>query len=88
MSETHDTSRLANRSMRALSRWIKAGRPVRSEEEVKRILLTYCEPCRAYGEGRCRYCGCQVNLIGTAPQNKIAMATEECPLTKWGGNNE
>ena len=74
---------LAYRYTRALSRWIKAGRPVRSEEEIERIFETFCKPCEAYEEGRCRHCGCYVNLRKTATQNKIAMETEECPLQKW-----
>ena len=79
---------LAYRYTRALSRWIKAGRPVRSEEEIKRIFEDFCKPCEAYEEGTCRYCGCHVNLVKAAPLNKIAMATEECPLEKWKNNNE
>jgi hypothetical protein len=75
---------LAFRYTRALSRWIKAGRPVRTEEEIRRVFKTYCESCEAYEEGRCRYCGCHVNLLNLATLNKIAMATEECPLDKWG----
>jgi len=29
----------------------------------------------------------QVNCMKVAPLNKIAMATEECPLGKWETNN-
>jgi len=76
----------AYRYARALSRWIKAGRPVREEAEIKRIFEIFCEPCEAYEaeNSTCCYCGCRVNLAKLAPLNKIAMATEECPLEKWG----
>jgi len=83
MMETQGIFNLAYRYTRALSRWIKAGRPVRSEEEIERIYEMCCKPCEAYDGGKCRYCGCYVNLLMSATQNKIAMATEECPLEKW-----
>ncbi|MCL2623691.1 MAG: hypothetical protein FWD31_08510 [Planctomycetaceae bacterium] len=75
---------------RALSRWIKAGRPIRDEAEIERIFETCCKPCEAYDatSSTCGYCGCRVNCIKVAPLNKIAMATEECPLEKWGRHKE
>ena len=79
---------------RALSRWIKAGRPVRSEEDIKHIFETSCKLCEARDEegSFCRYCGCRVNLAKSAVTNRIAMATEDCPVHKWqeekeGGND-
>ena len=76
---------LAYKYTRALSRWIKAGRPVRSEEEIHRIFEAFCMPCEAYdAEGSsCQNCGCRVNTKQIAPLNKIAMGTEMCPLEKW-----
>jgi hypothetical protein len=70
---------------RALSRWIKAGRPIRDEEEIKRIFETCCMPCEAYDakSSSCCHCGCRVSLVKLAPLNKIAMFTEDCPLDKW-----
>ena len=85
MSGTQNIFNQVYRYTRALSRWIKAGRPVRSEEEINRVFETFCEPCEDYVEGTCSHCGCRVNLLKAAPLNKIAMATEECPLEKWGG---
>ena len=79
-----DFFKKTSRYKRALSRWIKAKRPIRSEEEIKRIFETFCEPCEDYEKGTCRHCGCHVNLLKAGPLNKIAMATEECPLEKWG----
>ena len=81
---------MAYRYTRALSRWIKAGRPVRSEEDINRIFETACEPCEARDPERsfCRHCGCRVNLSPSAMMNKIAMATEECPLHRWSQEKE
>ena len=75
---------------RALYRWVKARRPLRSEAEIKWIFETHCKPCEAYDTkgSLCSHCGCRVNLMKTAPLNKIAMATEECPLDKWSSNNQ
>ena len=85
MNEEENIFNLAYRYTRALSRWIKAGRPVREEEEIKRIFETYCKPCEEYEvkSSSCRDCGCRVNFMKAAMLNKIAMATEECPLEKW-----
>jgi len=88
MNKTQNFFNRAYRYTRALSRWIKAGRPVRSEEEIKRIFETCCKPCEAYEGGTCRYCGCQVNFAKASMLNKIAMATEDCPLKKWGEKTE
>ncbi len=57
--------KLAYRYTRALSRWIKAGRPVRGENEILGIFTTYCQECESLDReyGRCTVCGCHaVNL--------------------------
>lgn len=77
--------KLAYRYTRALSRWIKAGRPARSEDEILGIFTTYCQTCE-YMEsdrGRCKQCGCHVGTVKSPLLNKIAMATEHCPVEKW-----
>lgn len=73
------------RYTRALSRWIKAGRPVREVLEIVLIFETHCQVCEALDErsSSCGHCGCRVNISHIAPLNKIAMATEQCPLEKW-----
>jgi hypothetical protein len=85
MTHQQNIFNLAYRYTRALSRWIKAGRPVRSEAEITRIFETFCEPCKDYDakNSLCRHCACRVNRQAAAPLNKIAMATEECLLGKW-----
>jgi hypothetical protein len=69
----------------ALVKWVKDGRPVRSQELVEHIYIKYCKPCEENVNGRCKQCGCRVNL-GIALFNKIRMATEDCPLDKWPGS--
>ena len=90
MNEKQGIFNLAYRYIRAGSRWIKAGRPVRSDVETKKIFELFCEPCTAYDAqtSTCRHCGCRISPVTVAPLNKIAMATEECPLGKWGIANE
>jgi hypothetical protein len=69
---------------RATQRWIDAGSPVRSEDEVQRI-LRICQSCPFYNKRkkRCQVCGCNVNGGKFAILNKIRMATENCPKHKW-----
>ena len=66
---------------KAVARWIKAGRPVRSPERVAE-LLAICQDCEHYSAkgpagGKCKLCGCAVKRRGL--QNKLRMATEACP---------
>jgi hypothetical protein len=69
----------------ALRKWNKAGRPVRSPEEIKEILETRCKGCDWYDKEseRCKGCGCKVTEDGMAIFNKIKMATESCPKELW-----
>lgn len=73
----------AKRLGQAAARWIKAGRPTRSEEEVAAILEQHCRPCQHYvsrgraDNGACSLCGCRVNL--GKKLNKLRWATEGCP---------
>ena len=63
--------------------WNKAGRPTRSDEDVKRIYEEKCKPCERFFKGTCSECGCKVNKSGVPLINKIKMGTESCPLKKW-----
>jgi len=73
----------------ALIRWHKAGRPVRSQEQVQKIHSEFCAnpdtPCDYYDpkKRRCKDCGCRVTTGAIAVVNKIKMATESCPKGKW-----
>lgn len=69
----------------ALLRWNRAGRPVRSDEEVNSILTNHCQTCDWYDASaqRCKGCGCKVTDSGYAVFNKLKMLTEKCPQGKW-----
>ena len=69
----------------ALVKWNKAGKPVRSKEEIERIHSEYCTNFDWYDSKQktCRGCGCKVTLGGMAVFNKIKMATEHCPKEYW-----
>jgi len=69
---------------RALTRWIKAGRPVRSQEQIQEI-YGICQQCRALDATTnfCKYCGCRVANHPNLMLNRIAIATERCPVGKW-----
>lgn len=68
----------------AVARWTAAGFPTREQAEVERIAAELCRPCEHYRDGRCARCGCRVTQSGIPLANKIKMATESCPVGKWG----
>lgn len=69
----------------AIGRWQAAGSPVRSQSRVNE-LLAICEACpylagRGTDRKHCGKCGCPVNgRVDEPTKNKLAMATERCPL--------
>jgi hypothetical protein len=71
---------------KALAKWWRASRPVRSEEEAAR-----CEEiCRSNQCGlfdaeavACKKCGCKVSAARWAIASKTRMATEVCPKGLW-----
>jgi hypothetical protein len=69
----------------AVAEWIAAGRPERTDEEVQRIFKEHCEKCnwRKRRSNICRGCGCRVVSYGMAVTNKLKMATQHCPRSKW-----
>ena len=68
----------------AVLQWHQAGRPVRSDSEVARIVAV-CRTCARWNAETqsCRVCGCRVNESAWAIKNKARMGTERCPLGKW-----
>jgi len=66
----------------SLVRWVRAGFPTRTDEDVAQFEAT-CRACEHYRSGRCAKCGCRVST-GPAVVNKIKMLTEVCPVGKWG----
>ena len=71
----------AARLAAATAKWIAAGWPVRSNEEVQRLYNDVCQPCphfqRKDEKTRCALCGCRLNT--TRGMNKLLWATESCP---------
>lgn len=67
----------------AVKQWIIAGRPERTDAEVKQIHEDFCVKCDWYDSQRCRGCGCAVKPEGMAIFNKIKMASEHCPKQLW-----
>lgn len=68
-----------------VKRWIREGRPVRTDEEVSHILNTYCKPCKLYDAKKqaCTKCGCSMNNSSWPLLNGIKMATKICPAGLW-----
>ena len=69
----------------ALAKWVAAGSPVRSQEEIDR-LFAICSGCEHFkakddNDGACNICGCAVRKYGI--RNKLLWATESCPAGKW-----
>ena len=69
----------------ATARWWKAGRPVRTAEEVEKIFNDICTPCKYFDNtkkrARCKICGCALQKKGIV--SKLKMATESCPKGYW-----
>lgn len=70
----------------AVARWLRAGRPVRSDERVAELLTVHCEPCEHFAGESCRKCGCAVGRSKSGWANKLRMATESCPIGLWGAD--
>ena len=65
----------------AMSRWVSAGRPMRTQAEIDER-LAICQSCDQLRGDQCSKCGCtcvQTNQV----INKLALSTEKCPLGKW-----
>ena len=62
----------------ARQKWIDAGRPLRTAEEMQAIHDTHCKPCEQFDGKACGKCGCGIKQEGTF-LNKLAWATENRP---------
>lgn len=75
---------IMKRFLAARDRWMVAGKPLRSEEEKKTIfeICTNCDHVQKDVFGfKCGVCKCRLHSTRDSV-NKIAMATEKCPLDK------
>lgn len=67
---------------RSMANWAKKGFKVVTPEQFEERLKT-CQSCDQWnsaalaGTGRCKVCGCST-------QAKLRLATEKCPIDKWG----
>jgi len=81
--------RRASNYLTAMKAWEAAGKPTRSQREITEILDNHCRLCRWYNAEKkiCSHhnCGCAVNEKSKGWVNKIAAATESCPIGKWFG---
>lgn len=70
---------------KAVTSWVAAGSPERTEEDVNNIFNTYCKKCNWLDAERqvCKGCGCKVNTGGVAIFNKIKMGNQHCPRRLW-----
>jgi hypothetical protein len=64
---------------KAVAKWYKAGKPVRTDEEVAAI-FAICSACPNFDKinKRCSICRCRIRTSGLAIRNKAKMATETC----------
>jgi hypothetical protein len=69
----------------AVRKWVQSGRPTRTEEEIKNLFENHCKQCERYDKKKhaCKSCGCLVSTDSTPLRNKLAMATEGCPLGQF-----
>lgn len=73
----------------AHARWVLAGSPPPRSQERVNELLAICSTCPFLYKGNrgnyCGKCGCPISGDAKAARNKLAMATESCPLNppRW-----
>lgn len=69
----------------AIRRWMANGRPTRSEEEIEQLFEEHCKGCERYDSVKhaCKNCGCTVSTDSSPLANKLAMASEHCPLGRF-----
>ena len=69
----------------AIRRWVACGRPTRTQEEIESLFEQHCSDCERYDKDKhaCKNCGCSVSTDSEPLGNKLAMATEHCPLGRF-----
>lgn len=69
----------------AVRRWVAKGKPTRSAEEIKKLFEEHCKGCERYDKAKhaCKNCGCAVSTDSSPLVNKLAMASEGCPLGRF-----
>jgi len=70
----------------AIRRWVAKGRPTRTQEEIDDLFEKHCgNDCERYDKEKhaCKSCGCNISSDASPLGNKLAMATEHCPLGRF-----
>lgn len=69
----------------ALRKWAANGCPTRTPEERAELFNNHCNGCERFDREAhaCKNCGCKVSADGSPLENKLAMATEHCPLGRF-----
>lgn len=69
----------------SVRKWVAAGKPERTQEEMDAIWETHCSGCRMYDKVKkvCNSCGCPASTDQPSLKNKLRMATEACPLGRF-----
>ena len=69
----------------AIRRWVALGRPTRTQEEIESLFEQHCSDCERYDKDKhaCKNCGCSVSTDSEPLGNKLAMASEHCPLGRF-----
>lgn len=68
----------------ARRKWVDAGKPTRTNEDIVYIYDNICSPCDHFTGSSCDICGCGIKRSGHA-LNKLAWFSEKCADTppKW-----
>lgn len=86
MTSTATALQKVTRYAMAAARWVAAGSPTRTDNEVA-ALLAICQACptgRYDAAGvACKRCGCRINQGASGLANKLRMETESCPDGHW-----
>ena len=77
-------SERVKRFIHARAKWIKAGKPTRTLDEVRKLYDEKCSVCLQFNSDSCNVCGCRIKR-NTLLLNKLAWATESCalPIPEW-----
>jgi hypothetical protein len=69
----------------AIRRWYAQGKPTRTKEEIEKLFEDHCKGCDRYDPVKhaCKNCGCAVSTKSSPLANKLAMASEHCPLGRF-----
>jgi hypothetical protein len=65
----------------AMVRWAGSGFKMRTEKEISKR-LKICQGCPELDNNMCKQCGCPC-VEENQVMNKLALASETCPLGKW-----